>query len=592
MKSLSIRRLLIFFIAPIVSLSILTACSDDDTIVDIDNGDDNGELNIVEVASEDPRFSTLVDLVGDAGLVDILSNEELTVFAPTNSAFDALFDILDENGITLTPEQLVNALTYHVTEGTIPSSALEAQQDVEMVNEELTIIQASAAGVLINGRANVIEANINATNGIIHAIDEVILPTELRVAVEGPSLVELAQEAGDFNTLLSLVEQGGLTTTLQFLGPYTAFAPNDAAFDALFSVVDPETLSEEQLAFILTYHVIVGGAIFSGDLAPQQTVQSANEEELFITAGEEGVFVNGSTQVINADLEASNGVIHVVEDVLLPNAFLNTVQVASKNYNFTTLVGLLSEYPDLVEAVATSDITVFAPTNSAFDTLFESVDPATLTEEQIANILLYHTIIGAQVFAGDLEDEQTVESGSEEALYITADDEGVVVNGSSNVVTADVTSTNGVIHAIDEVLLPNAFTPVTGIVAKNYDLTTLLSAVAERADILATLSGEGTFTVFAPTNAAFDAAFEAFPNLTSEQITEILTYHVLTSVVLSSDLSDGQTAETLQGEEISVSIDGGAVQINNSNVVTVDLEGTNGVVHIIDAVLVPPSFLD
>jgi transforming growth factor-beta-induced protein len=461
MKSITFRRFLIFALAPLASLALLTACSDDEpSIIDPGNGNGNGngngEQNLVEVASDDPRFSTLVELVSDAGLAETLATEELTIFAPTNDAFDELFAILDENNIELTSEQLVAALTYHVTEGTIPSSALEAQQDVEMLNEERTLVQASVAGVLINGRASVIEADITASNGVIHAIDTVILPTELRVAVEGPSLVEIAAEAGEFNTLLGLVEQGGLTTTLQFLGPYTAFAPNDDAFDALFAEVDPESLSEEQVAFILTYHVIVGATVLSTDLEPQQAVQAANEETLYITAGEQGVFVNGSTQVVTADLEASNGVIHVIEDVLLPNAFL----------------------------------------------------------------------------------------------------------------------------------------PIAGIVAKNYDLTTLLGLVAEREEILNALSSDGTFTVFAPTNEAFEDALAAFPNLTEEEITEILTYHVLTDIVLSGDLSDGQTAETLQGEEITVNIDGESVQINSSNVITVDLAGTNGVVHIIDAVLVPPSFVE
>jgi transforming growth factor-beta-induced protein len=134
---------------------------------------------------------------------------------------------------------------------------------------------------------------------------------------------------------------------------------------------------------------------------------------------------------------------------------------------------------------------------------------------------------------------------------------------------------------------------VTGIVSKNYNLSTLLSLVADREDVLNALADEESeFTIFAPTNAAFEAALEAYPDLTEEQITEILTYHVLTSKVLSSDLSDGQTAETFQGEDITVSIGEDGVQINNATVTTVDLEGTNGVVHVIDSVLLPPSYTE
>ncbi len=449
-----LNRYLMMLLLAMVSVSMIVACSDDDngTIVTPEPEPEPEEPNLVELAQSDDNFSTLVQLVVDLDLVDVLANEELTVFAPTNEAFEAISDIIP----TLSNDDLTAIVTYHLTGGTILSSDLQAQQDVEMVQGERTLIQSSAAGVRVNNRANVLTADLQASNGVIHAIDQVILPTEYRVAIEGPSLVEVAQEAGAFNTLLDLTETVGLTTTLQFLGPFTAFAPTD----------------------------------------------------------------------------------------------------------------------------------------DAFDTLFESVNPADLTGEQIAFILTYHVLSGAEVTSDMLEPQQTVETASQEVIYITAGEEGVQVNGSANVVTADVDASNGVIHVIDQVLLPNAFTPVTGIVAKNYDLSILLSVVAERPAILEALSDPSAeLTVFAPTNAAFEAALAAFPDLTDDQITEILTYHVLAAQVFSSDLSDGQTAETLQGEEITVTI-GDDVLINDSVVTTVDLAGTNGVVHIIDAVLVPPSFLE
>ncbi len=442
----TLQKLFLLMLTPLVTVALFTACGDDNgTSVDPDP-----ELNIVETAQEDNRFSILVDLVIEADLVDALSSEQLTVFAPTNDAFEELFNVVDPS--ELTQEDLIAILTYHVTEGVTLSSQLDAQQDVTMLNDERTLVQASAAGVLINGSSNVVSADIEASNGVIHAIDEVLLPAAYRE----PSLVEVAQEAGSFEILLDLVETVGLTTTLQFLGPYTAFAPTDEAFQELFQDVNPETLTPEQIQFVLTYHVIVG-EIPSSALEPTQTVASAAEEALYITSGDQGVFVNGSAQVT----------------------------------------------------------------------------------------------------------------------------------------TPDVTASNGIIHVIDEVLLPNPFIPVTGIVAKNYDLTTLLSLVAQREDILAALSDpDAEFTVFAPTNEAFDEALAAYPDLTEEEITEILTYHVLTSAVFSDDLSDGDTAETLQGEDITVTIDGETVLINSATVVTADLAGSNGVVHIIDAVILPPSYTE
>jgi len=586
MLKYKLSRLIILLMLPLFSLSMITACSDDNgTSVTPDPDPQPGDPNLVELAQSDENFSILVDLVVELGLVDVLATEELTVFAPTNAAFEKISDIIP----TLTNEDLTEIVTYHVTGGTILSNQLGSSQDVEMLQGEKTLVTASAAGVQVNGFANVVQADLRATNGVIHAIDEVILPTAYRVAVQGPSLVEVAQEAGNFETLLALTEQVGLTTTLQFLGPFTAFAPTDEAFDNLFSVVNPSGLTNEQIGFILFYHVLFG-EVPSSALEPTQAVPTAAEELIYITAGAEGVTVNGAAQVIAADVDASNGVIHVIDTVLLPNAFSPVTSIVQKNFDLSTLLALVAERPAVVEALSdpNGEFTVFAPNNDAFaDAL---ADNPGLTDEQVTEILAYHVLV-AQVLSGDLGEAQTVETLSGEAIYVTVDNGSVNINNSAAVVEADFVGNNGAVHIIDGVLLPNAFTPVTGIVAKNYNLSTLLSLVAEREDILNLLAGDGEFTVFAPTNEAFDAALEAFPDLTEEQITEILTYHVIGAQVLSSDLADGQTAETLQGEEITVSINGG-VQINNANVVAADLIGTNGVVHIIDAVILPPSYTE
>lgn len=465
MKTTSIlRKLLIFVLAPMMTLALITACSDDDNgmIVDPPNGNGNGdeEQNIVQIAQGNDDFSILVDLIVEADLVDALSTDELTVFAPTNSAFEDLFETVDPDD--LSQEDIIEILTFHVTAGTVLSSDFIAGDNaVEMLNEELTLVQAAATGVLINGYSNVSTPDITASNGVIHAVDAVLLPSQFRE----PSIVELAlaDEEGRFDTLASLVDGASgdgleLLLRLQYLQGYTAFAPTNEAFDNLD--VNVGDLTTDQLRGILTYHVIQdveGGPIFSTDLADQQTVPTlAQEEPVYVTVTDEGVFVNSTAQVVVPDIEGANGVI----------------------------------------------------------------------------------------------------------------------------------------HAIDEVLLPNLAVPVTGIVSKNYNLSTLLGLVAEREEILQTLSDpEGEFTLFAPTNEAFEEALAAFPDLSDEDITDILTYHVIAgAAVQSGDLEDGQEAETFQGENITVSIEGDNVFINNAQVTTADLNGTNGVVHIIDAVLLPPSF--
>lgn len=444
------RNLLLFLIAPLLSVTLFTACSDDGpgTTPPVE------DPNIVELAQSDNNFSILVDLVVEAGLAEDLASGELTVFAPTNSAFEDLFDVVDPE--TLTQEDLIEVLTYHVTQGAIPSSALQASQDVEMLNGEVTLVQASAVGVNVNGSTSVVQADLVASNGIIHAIDEVLLPREFRVAVNGPSLIDVAQEAGNFETLLSLAEQTGFTTTLTHLGPYTTFAPTDEAFNTLFESVNPTGLTTEQVQFILTYHVIIGAPIFAADLVPQQAPAAANEELLYITSGDEGVTINGSATVTTADVEASNGVIHIIDEVLLPNPFVPVTGVVSRNYDLSTLLGLVAQRLAILEALSDPDaeLTVFAPTNEAFDAAL-AANPD-LTDEQITEILTYH-VLTSTVLSSDLDAEQDVETLQGENMNVVLDNETVTINGSVVVETADLAGSNGVVHIIDGVLLPPSY---------------------------------------------------------------------------------------------------------------------------------------
>jgi transforming growth factor-beta-induced protein len=568
-------------------MSLLTACSDDDDN-DTPVTPDPDPTTLVDVAAGDERFTTLVGIIQDLGLEETLANTELTVFAPTNAAFEKISDAIP----SLTNEDLEQIVTYHLIEGTVLSGDLDAQQDVEMLQGEVTLIQASAAGVLINGFANVVEADIEADNGVIHAIDEVLLPTEYRVALQGPSLVEVAEQNGNFEILVGLAEDTGFTTTLQFLGPFTAFAPTDEAFENLFAVVDPATLTPEQIGFILSYHVLTG-EVLSTDLEAQQTVPTAGEEPLYITSTEEGVTVNGTSNVTTADVtEPTNGVIHIVDQVLLPNAFNTVAGVVSKNYDLATLLSVVAERPAILDVLndAASSLTVFAPDNAAFTAALEAFPG--LTPEQLTEILTFH-VLAAQVLSTDLEAAQTVETLSGESIYVTAEDGVVTINNTATVTNADLEGNNGVVHVIDGVLLPNKFQNIVQIASKNYDLSTLVSLVAD-AGLVSTLEGDGPFTVFAPTNAAFEAVSETLATLTEEQVAEVLTYHVAGLEALSGDLTDGMEVPTVQGENITVNIDAeGNVTLNGSvNVVTVDLQGTNGVIHIIDGVLLPPSFTE
>merc|ERR1719181_740774 len=165
----------------------------------------------------------------------------------------------------------------------------------------------------------------------------------------------------------------------------------------------------------------------------------------------------------------------------------------------------------------------------------------------------------------------------------------------AKVTAADVMASNGVIHVIDKVLLPPTPEPTQSIVdiaLADPNFSTLVEALT-KADLVDTLSGDGPFTVFAPTNDAFAALGSTVDDLllpeNKEQLRSVLLYHVLGSKVLSTDLSDGLTAETLQGDSVTAHVDGSTIMINDATVTAADVLATNGVIHVIDKVLLPPT---
>ena len=267
------------------------------------------------------------------------------------------------------------------------------------------------------------------------------------------------------------------------------------------------------------------------------------------------------------------------------------VDTAVSNPEFTSLVAALQKANLAGALKGDGPFTVFAPTNDAFTQLFSDLGVSSLDDlsaEALTPILLYH-VVNAKVMSSDLANGYvaTLSNGpGDNSVNLLIDADNVKLNGDVSVTTADIETSNGVIHVIDRVLLPPT---VVDIAIDNSNFSTLVAAVV-KAELAETLSGTGPFTVFAPTNAAFDALFTALEvtgieDLTKEQLIPILQYHVVAGNVRSTDLSSGSVA-TLNGD-IMINL-GMSVSINTDvNVIATDVQGSNGVVHVIDKVLVP-----
>jgi len=267
------------------------------------------ELKKQSLKDKKPKFKSLIKALVKTKLVSTVAKNELTVFAPTDEAFQNLFDALGVNGIDdLTAEQLKPILLYHLVPGKVMSSDL-SNGYVQTVNGDYIHVDLSD-GVMINN-ANVQIADVHAANGVIHIIDKVLLPPTM-------NLVEKAISFNpEFSILVDAVVKAGLDSTLANGGPFTIFAPTNAAFEDLFSqlgVNGIDDLTAEQLTPILLYHV-VNGSVFSTDLA-NGIVPTLNGSDLQVDLTN-GVMINDA-EVVQPDVQATNGVIHVINKVLIP----------------------------------------------------------------------------------------------------------------------------------------------------------------------------------------------------------------------------------------------------------------------------------
>jgi len=334
-------------------------------------------VNIVERAIGAGSFNTLVTAVKAAGLVETLAGPgPFTVFAPTDAAF-AKLPRATLNALLANPAQLAAVLTYHVVPGKVMAADVVGLSSATSVQGEAISIAISGGKVVLNGNSTVTATDIPATNGVIHVIDTVILPPSLssapaaaapatgsaastgsetyvvkagdnltRIArqfgttvaalrsangisgdtiyvgqtlhVPTPDILTRAAAAGSFNTLAAAIKAAGLVETLQGPGPFTVFAPTDAAFAKLpAGTVEALLKDPAALRNILLYHV-VPGKVLAADVVGLSSATAAQGSSISIAVVGGKVVLNGSSTVTATDIMASNGVIHVIDTVILP----------------------------------------------------------------------------------------------------------------------------------------------------------------------------------------------------------------------------------------------------------------------------------
>lgn len=589
-------------------------------------------------------FPTLIEAANEAGLTTLVSavraipgleatlqdQPAITIFAPTNDAFaNALtaFRATDLNDLVTKiggPQNLQTVLGFHVVPAVAFSRNLNETNIFTTLSGQQLRVNSSPGVVTVTDAAGnvsrVLQADVQIENGVVHVIDRVLLPS---IELPKPTLVEAATEIGLTTLLTAVTAVPGLPNALLSAPAITVFAPTNEAFAAALQVFGARDLNElvtkiggpANLEKVLGFHVVPAKAL-STDLAATNSFQTLSGQTITVERSGSTVTVRDqlgrTAQVVAADREIANGVVHVINGVMLPNLGLPTVVEAAQSAGLTTLLDAVTAAGLGNALLNTPQMTVFAPTNAAFTAALQAYGAANLNQlvAKIGGISNLQTVLGfhvvpAAAFSFELSPTNTFTTLAGQQLTVTRTASGVTVRdalgNTANVVTPDVAISNGVVHVIDRVLLPTIDLPNVVEAAQAANLTVLLQAVTAAGLGNALLSQE-SMTVFAPTNQAFTNLLQAL-NLNSLQelinalgvdaVTKVLGFHVVPATAFSFNLAAGaQEVPTLAGEMLTVTRTGNNVTVtdkagNTFNVVAADVAIENGVVHVIDGVLLP-----
>ena len=542
--------------------------------------------SVYDIVSNSNDHTTLETAINACGLDGTLSGPgPFTLFAPTDAAFNALPAGTVAALLNDIPA-LTDILMHHVLGDSVMSTMLSnGMMATTLLGTDVTVSITNGNVYIDNAMVTV--ADIIADNGVVHVIDAVLLPPTPATN----SVYDIVSNSNDHTTLETAINACGLDGTLSGPGPFTLFAPTDAAFNALPAGTVAALLNDiPALTDILKHHVL-GDSVMSTMLSNGMMATTLLGTDVTVSITNGNVYIDNAMVTV-ADIIADNGVVHVIDAVLLPPtpATNSVYDIVSNSNDHTILKTALDTCFFTSYLSGPGPFTLFAPTDAAFNALPAGTLPALLNDlSELANILKHHVI-------GDSLMSTMLSNGMMATTLLGTDVTVSIVNGNvyidnAMVTVADIIADNGVVHVIDAVLLPPVSNTIYDVVLNSQDHTTLLTAI-DTCGLKGTLSGPGPFTLFAPT----DAAFNALPAGTVAALlndiptlTDILMHHVLGDSVMSTMLSNGMMATTLLGTDVTVSITNGNVYIDNAMVTVADIIADNGVVHVIDAVLLPST---
>ncbi|XP_066506725.1 periostin isoform X2 [Hoplias malabaricus] len=499
-----------------------------------------------------------------------------TMFAPSDDAWDLLETTARKALEGNVNNELYNTLHYHMVNKRLLTKDLKNDMTLQSMYNNLELhINHYSNGIVTVNCARIIHANQVATNGVVHVIDRVISAVGNTIKEVINSHDELASLSAAFNVESSLLEKLGKP------GHYTLFAPTNSAFDKLDREVIERLLNDKTVVqAFLKYHLLssmqCSEAIMAGTVF--ETMEGSTIE---IGCDGDSLTVNGIKMVLKKDIVTSNGVIHLISEVLMPDSAKQVTEL---------LGGSQSTFGDMVSELGLSaamkpqtQYTLLSPLNGAFTEEVMSMD------QRLLKIILENHILKLKVTLSDLYNGQLLETLSGNFLRVFVYRTAVCIENAC-MVRGSKEGSNGALHLLTSLItLPK--TTMYEMLEADGRFTVFLSLM-ESAGLTEMLKQEGGYTVFAPTDEAFDGLTEEdMTLLTSDTnaLRTILLYHFSKGVFINGGLEGGVTnlLKTVQGNNLQVLSVNKSIQVNSVDIPNNDLMASNGVIHVVKTLLYP-----
>uniref|UniRef100_A0A7N9AQ37 Periostin n=1 Tax=Mastacembelus armatus TaxID=205130 RepID=A0A7N9AQ37_9TELE len=520
-----------------------------------------GTLGLVKATSTQ-RYADISKL-----RAEIEGSGSFTFFAPSNDAWENLDETVRNALISNVNIELYNALHYHMVNKRLLTKDLRNGMTVtSMYNDLGLLINHYPNGVVTVNCARIIYGNQVATNGVVHVIDRVI-------SAVGRTMQDFIETEDDLTTLS--VKKLGQP------GHYTFFAPTNKAFESLGSdVLERLQSDKEVLKALLNFHLLdsvqCSEAIIAGS---SYVTQEGNNIE--IGCDGESLTVNGIKMVRKKDIVTTNGVIHLIDQVLMPDSAKQVMELLGGSQS--TFGDMVSELGLTAEMTPGAEYTLLAPLNTAFS------DEVLSQDQRLVRIILKNHILKNKYILGQLYNGQRLETLGGRLLRVFIYRTAVCIENSC-LVRGSKEGSNGALHLMRTLLKP-AEKSMFEILTENGGFKIFLSLM-ETAGLTDLLKQEGDYTLFAPSDKAFTGLSDSDLALLKSDINAlrtILLFHISNGTFIGGGLEAGVTnlLKSVQGSNLKVIFANNTVQVNSVQVPESDIMTTNGVVHVVNQVLYP-----